>query len=71
MSRSIAIASLLAMLAVPAIAADCPVESLLPSEVEKLVVAAPTCEQGLAIFESCGMGGMSDVIPSVPNPKFA
>lgn len=62
MSRLIAIVPLLAMLAVPAIAAECPVESLSPSEVEKLIVAAPTCEQGLKIFEGCGMGGMSDVI---------
>ena len=43
-------------------AADCPVASMAPSEVEKLIAAAPGCEQGLKIFESCGMGGMSDVI---------
>jgi hypothetical protein len=62
MRRSIAIVSMLAVLSVSAAAAECPVESLSPSEVEKLIVAAPTCEQGLKIFESCGMGGMSDVI---------
>lgn len=53
---------MLAALGVPAAAADCPVESLTPSEVEKRIVAAPTCAEGLRIFESCGMGGMSDVI---------
>ena len=62
MYRLIAIFSLLAMLTASAIGADCPIESMAPSEVEKLIVAAPTCERGLTIFESCGMGGMSDVI---------
>ena len=62
MNRPISIATVLAMLSAPAVAADCPVASMAPSEVEKLIVAAPSCEQGLKIFESCGMGGMSDVI---------
>ena len=62
MRRVIAFATGLAAFAGPAKAADCPVVSMAPSEVEKRIVAAPTCEQGLKIFESCGMGGMSDVI---------
>src|ERR1700752_444407 len=62
MNRPIPIATVLAMLSAPAVAADCPVASMAPSEVEKLIVAAPSCEQGLKIFESCGMGGMSYVI---------
>lgn len=61
MRRLIAIVQTLAALSVAASAADCPVESMAPSEVEKLILAAPTCEQGLKIFESCGMGSMSDV----------
>ena len=61
MRRPIAIACLLAFLSVPTFAADCPVESMAPSEVEKLIVAAPGCEQSLKIFQSCGMGASSDV----------
>jgi hypothetical protein len=61
MRRLLAIAHTFAVLSVPASAADCPVASMAPSEVEKLIAAAATCEQGLKIFESCGMGGMSDV----------
>jgi hypothetical protein len=50
------------LLTTPAMAADCPVASMAPSEVEKLILAAPDCQGGLTIFESCGMGGTSDVI---------
>jgi hypothetical protein len=62
MDRLITITSLVALLSFPATADDCPVESMAPSEVRKLIVAAPSCAQGLKIFESCGMGATSDVI---------
>jgi hypothetical protein len=62
MCRSIVVAPLAAMLAAPAIATECPVTSMAPSEVEKLILAAPGCDEGLKIFERCGMGATSDVI---------
>lgn len=62
MCRCIVVAALVAMPAAPAIAAECPVASRAPSEVEKLILAAPGCDEGLKIFESCGMGATSDVI---------
>jgi hypothetical protein len=61
MHRLVAACSFLALLTVPAFAADCPVESMAPAEVEKLIVAAPGCERSLKIFQSCGMGASSDV----------
>ncbi len=62
MRRRIAVAPLVAMLATPAIATECPVASMAPSEVEKLILAAPGCDEALKIFESCGMGATSDLI---------
>lgn len=62
MCRRIVIAPLVALLAAPAIATECPVASMAPSEVEKLILAAPGCDEGLKIFESCGMGATSDVV---------
>lgn len=62
MRRPTVVASLIAMLATPAIATECPVASLAPSEVEKLILAAPGCDDALKIFESCGMGATSDVV---------
>jgi hypothetical protein len=44
-----------------AMATECPVTSMAPSEVEELILAAPGCDEGLKIFESCGMGATSDV----------
>ncbi|MDQ8732233.1 hypothetical protein [Bradyrhizobium sp. LHD-71] len=62
MHRPLVAASLLVLSFAPAVAEDCPVKSMAPAEVEKLILAAPSCEQGLKIFQSCGMGGTSDVI---------
>ncbi len=62
MRRHTVVAPLVAMLATPAIATGCPVASMAPSEVERLILAAPDCDEALKIFESCGMGATSDVM---------
>ena len=56
--------SLMAAPAGPGHAADCPVESLSPLEVGKLIREAATCERALTIFQSCGMGATSDTVLS-------
>jgi hypothetical protein len=64
MLRTIVCAVLFVSGPAAAVAADCPIESMNPVEVRKLIDAAPTCEQGLKIFQSCGWGATSDVVTS-------
>jgi len=53
MRRSLAIASMLAVWAVPAVAADCPVKSRYHADIDRAVREAPSCDAALKIFELC------------------
>jgi len=53
MRRSIAIASVLVVWAVPAVAADCPVKSRYHADIDRAVREAPSCDAALKIFELC------------------
>jgi hypothetical protein len=61
MRRLIVAASLLVALQAPAFA-DCVVKDMNPTRVRELIDAAPSCEQGLKIFQGCGWGATSDVM---------
>ena len=61
MLRSIAAATVL-LIPLAAQADDCVVASMNPVEVRQRIDDAPTCAQGLKIFQGCGWGSMADVV---------
>lgn len=62
MLRPIVAAALLILVPLTANADDCVVPSMAPNEVRQRIDAAPTCAQGLKIFQGCGWGSMADVV---------
>jgi hypothetical protein len=62
MLRLTVAAALLMLMPPTAVADDCVVASMNPTEVRQRIDAAPTCAQGLKIFQGCGWGSMADVV---------
>jgi hypothetical protein len=53
-------AAVLAMLAGPAMAKDCPAEVLSLDDREEAIRKAPSCKEALAIMEACAYGASGD-----------
>jgi hypothetical protein len=62
MLRLTVAAALLMLMPPTAVADDCVVASMNPTEVRQRIDAAPTCAQGLKISQGCGWGSMADVV---------
>jgi hypothetical protein len=47
--------------AAPGVAADCPAKSIQMDDIVAAIVAAPTCDAAMKVFEACEFGASGDV----------